>query len=52
MPIHYMEDSYTFPARVFSGGKVTIPQAVRDTLGIEDELTVDVTVRRRQGDGR
>ena len=47
-----MVDIHTFPARVFSGGKVTIPQAVRDTLGIEDEMTVDVTVRRRQGDGR
>lgn len=50
--IKYMEDAYTFPARVFGKGKVTIPQAVRDALGIEDETTVEVTVKRRGGDDK
>lgn len=46
-----------FVARVFQGGKVTIPKRIRELLGVEDGVyvrmaVVEVVKRSRRGEQR
>jgi AbrB family looped-hinge helix DNA binding protein len=36
---------YTTIAKVFSGGKVTVPKAIRDAMRLRDGDLVEITIR-------
>lgn len=42
----YIMESMTFPAKIMKPMRVTIPEAVKDVLGLETGDLVEVTVRK------